>query len=149
MNDDLNTGGVLLGIEQRFAEQDARRRAELDRLIRAGKGNEEPPKRGPEVVMATCSICGKAGHNARSCVKRQKAKAEPKADAPVEAPEPTKARPAKGLQCGLASVRDTRAASVAELLETISACKAELAERRQRLQAELDQVAEALGGEAA
>lgn len=155
--DDLNTGGVVDAMAARFAAADAALAAELDRLIKAGKGNVEPPRRGREVVMQKCSACGKQGHNARSCEKRSKARPEKVAGGlrddeavmpariSVQVTDPQSVRRAL---MGNGPTIQVATLGVEKLLELVAEAKKELARRRDEariLASKLETALEELG----
>jgi hypothetical protein len=159
--DDVNTGGVCDAMAERFAYQDAARRAELDRLIRTGKGNEEPPKSGRESVMprkaklkrqarGPCEECGSPTCHKRTCSKRP---GGPVA-APAAAPRPIapKVKGAAEAQsramAHLAPKAGPESMSIADLVELRQEVDAELARRRAQLQGELAQLEQAIGSAA-
>jgi hypothetical protein len=171
--EDTNTGGVCDAMAARFASADAARRVELEQLIRAGKGNQDPTPRKPRMVVreaempkktpkpkptprGPCKECGSPTCHKRTCSLRPGGPAHP-------APKLREVgRPRKGLEVVvpaalLASTMsrveggtlfDTKQATVEQLVETIEACKAELVLRCSTLKSQLDKVAKAIGSAA-
>ena len=147
LSEDPNTGGVVLEVERRFARADAERRAELDRLIKAGKGDQEVRVAKAKVGERICSSCNKAplGGNNRSgvCTPCQKSGTGKKAPRPaakvarVAAPRRPKA--------------DDQVArsSTADLLALREALDDELRGRLSLHESELAALRAAVGGRAA
>lgn len=146
-----NTGGVVDEMAARFARQDAARRAELDRLIRQGKGNDEPPRAAWEKIMAKgkgCPECGSRTCHKASCSRRGGAAARPPARATKQAPPAAEPRPRAPTLVRVTTSRlfDAEEATVEQLVETMEACRAELARRKDQVAAQLRAIDAAIGG---
>ncbi len=147
LSEDPNTGGVVLEIERRFAREDEARRAELDRLIKAGKGDQEVRVAKAKVGERICSSCNKAplGGNNRSgvCTPCQKAGTGKKAPRPA-------AKVARVAAPRRAPADDQVArSSTADLLVMRRAIDDELRGRLAAAEAELRAMRAVVGGEAA
>ena len=158
--EDLNTGGLCDAMAARFARQDAERAAELERLIREGKGDKEPPRRALRVVereetpmprkvkpqpKGPCQECGSPTCHKRTCSRRP---GGPVLPAPrPEAPTKRASTP-RLVRVASSKLFDAKEATVEQLVETIAVCRAELEERQEQLRAQLDQVAKAIGSAA-
>ena len=162
---DLNTGGVCDAMAARFARADEARRAELERLIQAGKGDKEPPRARLQVVAreetpmprkvkpqpkGPCTECGSPTCHKRTCSKRPGGPVRP-AEKVRAVGRPRKTAPAKGprvVQVTSDAIVAAADLSIEQLVEVIRACQDELEARQEALRAQLDAVAKAIGSAA-
>jgi hypothetical protein len=153
---DLNTGGVCDAMAARFASADAARLAELDQLIKAGKGDKEPPRaprsarevemprkttKPEEPPKGPCKECGSPTCHKRTCSRRPGGPARP-APKLREVGRPRKPEPTPDRALQLATAKE---ATIEQLVSTIRVCQDELERRQEQLRAELDAVAKAIG----
>ena len=152
LSEDPNTGGVVLEVERRFARADAERRAELDRLIKAGKGDQEVRVAKAKVGERICSSCNKAplGGNNRSgvCTPCQKSGTGKKAPRPA-AKVARVAAPKPAALLDLMDREELAGASTRDLLALREALDDELRGRLSLHESELAALRAAVGGRAA
>ncbi len=157
-----NTGGVCAAMEARFADADARRMAELDRLIDHGFGSTNPrdippdeldspataappPSQEPAMPKPDRKLCTNCGKNplradnesglCRDCrVAPKKNRTAPTAPRAVPSPRP----PLRPAHVGLDTL------TVPDLLDLRRAIDAEVKVRLEKLDAERKQLLEAM-----
>jgi len=130
---DLGAAGL---VADRYAAKDAARMAELDWLIKRGRGNEAPK----ETTMNRACCASKGPRHLKTCPTQ----------AQKSAPAKVRALPVKRARSKPAgsTLIDVEEITVKQLVETIAACREELGKRKEQLQSQLDLVAEAIGSAA-